>query len=356
MPEEEINVCPQCGKNIQDKRGSLTQWVGLGDACKCDQKEVGNPVIARMQAKKLAKKCNRCRKPLRAKQSMTQWLIKTEICKCPAESDSLVSTDYTQLAMSKRNLNRIPREDENKSLVALLCIGVLLFALVCGYVILETLGVSDSLRLLQGRLKSNERKLTFGLEGEQLSVCNLPATKEEWNTEKFRSANQVLIKNSTISDDELERLSNNENLLRITLKNCDGFTAKGVTSFQKCPILNMLSFEDSKIDAAILKELGNVKVSRLDLSNTEIANADWSVLLNNKWLETLSVYGVPISQENKAVFKAQGFIINEHYFIRPKTSRFYRLRRQADCAFKQAEMMIDLVCSKQKLNLYYIVS
>ena len=109
MSGEEINICPACGKNIQEKKGSLTQWIGLGDSCKCEQKDISNPVIARMQAKKLGKKCKRCRKPLRAKQSMTQWLIKTEICKCPPESDSLISTDYTQMAMSKRNLHRTPR-------------------------------------------------------------------------------------------------------------------------------------------------------------------------------------------------------------------------------------------------------
>ncbi len=317
MSDEENNNCLECGKNIPEKRGSITQWIGLGDSCKCEQKDVGNPVIARMQAKKLGKKCKRCRKPLRAKQSMTQWLIKTETCKCPAESESLLSTDYTQMAMSKRNLHRLPREDENKSLAIVLCIGVLLFALVSGYVILDAFGYSRALRLMGGRLKGNERKLTLGEEGTAFSISELPATKEEWNRESFRSANHVQIKDSTIGDEVLERLASNENLLRVYLKNCDGFTAKGVNAFQQCPNLNLLSFDSSNIDAEILKALGNVKVDSLDLSHTAIADADWSVLLNNRWLHSLTVFQVPISKANRSAFAKHGFKSYSSYFIRP---------------------------------------
>lgn len=318
MSVEETNICADCGKYIQGNKGSLTQWIGLGDSCKCDQKDVGTSVHVNVQQKKKGKKCKRCLKPLRAKQSMTQWLIKTETCKCPAESETQISTDYTQLAMSKRSLNRLPRKEENKSLAVFLCIGVLLFALMSGYAILDILGVSHSWRLLGGRLKGHERKLTFGVEGLEQSVQDLPSTREGWNKREFQRANQAYIKDSTISDDDLERLSSNENLLRVYLKNCDGFTANGVKAFQKLPGLAMLSFDSSKIDADILKSLGDVKVDRIDLSNTAIGNADWSVLLKNPYLETLYVYGVPVSDANRGLFEQNGFRTSPDFFVRPK--------------------------------------
>ncbi len=318
MSGEEINTCPECGKSIQEKRGSITQWIGLGDSCKCEQKDIGNPVITRMQAKKLGKKCKRCRKPLRAKQSMTQWLIKTETCKCPAESDNLISTDYTQLAMSKRNLHRPQRQAENKTFAAFLIISIVLFALISGYAIFDILGYGRAWRLSVGRLKGNERIMILGDSGAAVLVCHPPTSEQEWSPAAFRLVSKMRLRDSTITDNELEQLAAHTNFSKIELKNCDGFTAKGVLALRNCDALTELSLDSSKLDSAILEALGKLDLERLDLTNTDIAQADWSVFLSNNHLFHFKADGVSISDKNRAALDKQRFEQYPEDFVRQR--------------------------------------
>lgn len=318
MSDTEAALCPDCGKKTQEKRGSITQWIGLGDFCNCKQQDAAATASFRSQRQK---QCKRCLKPIGSNQSMTQWLIRKETCKCGDETTSTVLTDYTQKAMSARSRRRAPRESENKTLVVCLAIGVMLFAAASGYAILDVLGMSRTLRLYAGRLKGNERTMLLSHDSLELATVHPPTTENEWKTHAFSYADQVFIRDSTISDDEIEQLASNIHLVRLILKNCDGFTAKGVNALQKCDSLTHISLDGSSLDSEILKALGKLSIASLDLSNTKIGKADWSALLENDRLLLITVTGTPTSHENKRVFSSHGFNTEGDYFRRSVTSK-----------------------------------
>lgn len=80
--------CAKCGKP-QPKKGSLTQWVGLSDSCRCavldaDQTTSGQRTAAQESKDAICRSCGKHLK--RSTGSLTQWVFRQDICDCSRES------------------------------------------------------------------------------------------------------------------------------------------------------------------------------------------------------------------------------------------------------------------------------
>lgn len=78
-------ICAACGKT-QPKKGSLTQWIGLGDTCRCaisnaQDTTSSKPVVQELKDV-LCEKCGRHLK--RSTGSLTQWVFRQDMCNCTA--------------------------------------------------------------------------------------------------------------------------------------------------------------------------------------------------------------------------------------------------------------------------------
>lgn len=76
-------ICASCGK-IQPKKGSLTQWIGLTDTCRCEiinaQRTSGEKPALQETKDALCQKCGRHLK--RSTGSLTQWVFRQDSCNC----------------------------------------------------------------------------------------------------------------------------------------------------------------------------------------------------------------------------------------------------------------------------------
>jgi len=76
-------ICATCGK-IQPKKGSLTQWIGLSDTCRCAilqaQRTSGEKPVIQEAKDAMCQKCGRHLK--RSTGSLTQWVFRQDMCSC----------------------------------------------------------------------------------------------------------------------------------------------------------------------------------------------------------------------------------------------------------------------------------
>lgn len=88
--------CASCGKP-QSNKGSLTQWVGLGETCQCavlDKEKQKTPLAAKEETSKdsICKKCGK--HTMRSTGSLTQWVFRQDLCDCDENSfDAVLPED-----------------------------------------------------------------------------------------------------------------------------------------------------------------------------------------------------------------------------------------------------------------------
>lgn len=79
--------CAKCGK-AAPKKGSLTQWVGLTDSCRCalleaEQSSSGQKTAAQESIDAICRSCGKHLK--RSTGSLTQWVFRQDMCNCQIE-------------------------------------------------------------------------------------------------------------------------------------------------------------------------------------------------------------------------------------------------------------------------------
>lgn len=304
MSVEEAGLCQECGKQVEQKKGSITQWMGLGDTCKCWldwNNTTGNS--PRRKEKQKGRKCKRCLKPVKSNQSMTQWLFKNAICQCPAEQSQSAASDYTQKALSGRR-HRFRRDGDNKLIIAAIGIGVLALSSVCISQIFDSRIATDFSTLIQAehssvrRHRGTSRYVTLQKDNGTITKFPLPARPENWNCQEILTANILSIRNCALTDDDLFALSNCGHMGKISLVDCDGFSPRGLQALLTMKELTSLDLDCSEIDGSFLATLGAGRLKFLDLSRTHIANSSWKELLDNDFLCTLKIAGVEVSRTN----------------------------------------------------------
>jgi len=85
--------CAKCGKS-QPKKGSLTQWVGLSDSCRCAVLDTEQSSSGRQTPIQESKDsiCRTCGKHLlRNTGSLTQWVFRQDICNCKKKENQGVN-------------------------------------------------------------------------------------------------------------------------------------------------------------------------------------------------------------------------------------------------------------------------
>ncbi|MBX9948631.1 MAG: protein kinase [Candidatus Obscuribacterales bacterium] len=95
-------ICASCGKT-QPKKGSLTQWIGLSDSCRCAildaQRTSGGKSAAQESQDAICQKCGRHLK--RSTGSLTQWVFRQDSCNCDeAKNQAAQATEATANANS----------------------------------------------------------------------------------------------------------------------------------------------------------------------------------------------------------------------------------------------------------------
>lgn len=85
-------ICASCGK-IQPKKGSLTQWIGLTDTCRCEiikaQRTSGEKPALQDTKDALCQKCGRHLK--RSTGSLTQWVFRQDSCNCSSPTPDQIN-------------------------------------------------------------------------------------------------------------------------------------------------------------------------------------------------------------------------------------------------------------------------
>ncbi len=311
MPEEPKLLCPDCGKARTERQGSITQWIGLGDTCRCgvqsDLEKTGPRPAGRSN-----RKCKRCLKSL-PRNSMTQWLFRGDICNCPPDPAQPAPEVYTEKALRGLDKSPFAARGENSRIVAFFASGLVCFCLICGYLLLQIFGSHQSEKAVIQRLKGADRTISFSDNNPNLRV---PLTNEGLAKIRNLSCDSISIWDSSVTDQELKSLASIHSIVRIALKNCDGFTAEGLIALASLPRLDWLSLEGSEIANDVFQVLGNLHVTRMDLSHTRIRGYPWDVLLNNHSLVMLTIHGVDVSPYNQRLMSQDRFSYQSGRFFR----------------------------------------
>lgn len=235
---------------------------------------------------------------------MTQWLIRKETCRCNQSVDYAPVTDYTSKALSNTS-HRVLRKSDSKPVVVAISLGVLAVSALCVTKVFEgsdftgLIGIFDQLKTPAGRLRGRQRIISV-----KRSNSSLDSYSKNNPVDSLRT---VDIMHSSISDEELNNLRQYYGICKISLINCDGFTARGIRSLSQVESLEILDLDCSEVNQGILEALGDSHVRVLDLSRTNIANCDWSVLFKNAQLEKVRFSGVKLSPQNANTLTAAGF-------------------------------------------------
>lgn len=319
MQDQTSQLCENCGKSLPLNKGSITQWIGLGDICKCNQKNtMENP---RGHRKRAPRKCKRCSKPIQKNASMTQWLLKRDSCQCSDESEddeANVGTDYTKLALDKRRKYRKTEDKESKATALALIVSVVLFITGCAAVVWFTL-YSNPPKPYEPRVAGNAKTITyFAADTKEYTDPLLPDFKN-WS-DKLKTADIVIVKHATLTDEDLSNIGKLKNLQELKIVDCDGFTGDGIESLAKHGSFKEITLQYSNFEHGAFAALENLKVDSLCLDYTNIRNNDWNTLAQNKSLRSVSMIGVEIEPNNEAKMKKGGMIKSHTYFYRNRSS------------------------------------
>lgn len=242
MNVEERQTCQDCGKDILNQKGSITQWIGLGDHCRCaannQEKTDGK------SRNKRSRVCKKCLRPITSNQSLTQWLIRKETCRCNQSVDYAPVTDYTSKALSNTS-HRVLRKSDSKPVVVAISLGVLAVSALCVTKVFEgsdftgLIGIFDQLKTPAGRLRGRQRIISV-----KRSNSSLDSYSKNNPVDSLRT---VDIMHSSISDEELNNLRQYYGICKISLINCDGFTARGIRSLSQVESLEILDLDCSEV-------------------------------------------------------------------------------------------------------------
>lgn len=266
MPEElDEQICPDCGKN-QGKKGSLTQWIGLGDSCRCGLKDDSPTEPKSDRWTKASRKCVRCLKQKPStRQSLTQWLFRRDLCQCKDTEKKnhpiiLSINSREELSLSNTEVKTLV----TGSAIAVVIIGV---AIIC----ICFLDPNQSSRK-SGLLEGDKRVLHFS--NKNFSRQSVPFTSENLQLFKHQNFTTLRIYNSKISDEDLRRIAQISSLTSLTMTFCEGFSYEGMKYVAQKKNLNSLGVEGSKISGKMINEIGASYVSSLNLSYSDASELD----------------------------------------------------------------------------------
>ncbi len=313
MNVEERQTCQDCGKQIQKFKGSITQWIGLGDYCKCEH--------ASTEADGSVKKpkgqiCRRCKLPISGNQSLTQWLIRKETCKC-AEKEATTATDYAQKAVSKHAVRKYRQGKEESKYVTVFIVVVFILLLflipVCSIYLCEKLELTRF-----GIEKGKPAKIFVSLykRNSYIGHAALPEKKADWNSADFLSSDELVFRHITFSNEDLRNIGENSQANKICLEQCDGYTEGGIYYLLENRCLTSLSLEGSKVDIHIMQALEQGHLETINLSRTSAEGDNIIRLAKKPELKCLILTGINLNESQTEVFTTSGFQWSANRFIR----------------------------------------
>ncbi len=302
MPDEEDLICADCGKS-QGKKGSITQWMGLGDQCRCHLQADTSSF------KKSDKKCRRCLKlKATAGQSMTGWLFKRDFCNCKDNEQSHVAP--VKVIMSPRLAAGALPARSNKFALGIIAAACCASVVLCAAIIPI---VSDA--LYETKIsKGEDRVITVYDRSDKVHRFRFDA--EAMGVIVDRNCTTLILSNAEISDEELGSIGKINELEHIHLKRCSGFTPIGLMELVQSSHLVSLNLERCSLNQELMDALASSRLERLDLSNSNAGDFNWERLTRISTLKDLVVFGVHESSQNKKYLEAQGFEGSDGHYRR----------------------------------------
>lgn len=319
MTVEEIEICQDCGKQIQKSKGSITQWLGLGDSCKC---ELAQAATGDNPKKTKGKTCRRCKLPIGSNQSMTQWLIRKETCKC-SQKEGATATDYAQKALSKQTIRKYRQSNkEGKQLIAYTIAGfcfLFLFLSTCALFLCETLGITRFGK--KEETKTRTIFISLYQRNSYLARIPMPEKEADWNTPAVLNADVIAVRHYSLSDKDLKNIARHSQALSIELESCDGYTENGIRELSENKCLKSLSLEGSKVDNYIVQVLAKGRLETINLSSTKVKGLSLVRLAENPHLQTLILEPVSFNNSQAAKFRDAGFqwFSNQYFRVTPSS-------------------------------------
>ncbi len=296
MSDVEAIICSTCGKSKGNK-GSITQWIGLGEQCHCNLQKAAQSVAP---ARTKPNQCRRCLKPKpTAKQSMTQWLFKKDLCNCPKEKKSA-----QPIKVALPPVHPAGTSVNNKLIVGGTIVVISLIALTYSLLILEVPNTLDSHK------GGNERRIICS------PTINIPFDNSAISIIIGNQYRYLTLKDSRIDDLELQQLGLISTLEGLTLQNCRGYSPHGLNMLVNHGYLKYLSLAQSPLSQKDLEVLAAANVETLDLSHTGIADADWTCLTQISSLKKLILRDVFVTNKNRKTLEDANFLGNTGVFFR----------------------------------------
>ncbi len=296
MSDVETTICPDCGKSKGNK-GSITQWIGLGEQCHCHLQKAAQSVGP---ARTKANQCRRCLKPKpTAKQSMTQWLFKKDLCNCPKEKSSAqpIKVALPSVNPSGTKLNNILIVGGTFGVISLI---VIAYALI----MLEVPNALDSHKGGKERWIVCSPTIKIPFDNSAITIIT---------NNQYR---YLTIKDCRIDDVDLKQLGLIHSLEGLTLHNCQGLTPHGLNMLVERGNLKYLSLAQSPLSQKELDVLATSSVEMLDLSHTGIADADWTGLAKISNLKKLILRDVFVTNKNRKTLDDTNFYESAGVFFR----------------------------------------
>jgi len=229
----------------------------------------------------------------------------------------VTATDYAQKPMATHAVRKYKGENpDSRQSIAFIAAGIsffLLFISVCGFLLFETSGQS-----YPGQPKVSYGPAYVHLYRNKLFITStvLPVFDNDWESPDFLHSNEMIIRQTRLSDKDLRNIAKNSQFNKISFEYCDGITESGLTSLMGNRCMKSLSLEGSKLDEYKMQALAQGQFEILNLSKTSVPNSSLPGLLNNRNLRTLFLEPMNLTKEQVEPFTNAGFKWVTNKFVR----------------------------------------
>lgn len=231
---------------------------------------------------------------------MTQWLFKKDVCACKDTKETVAP-----IKIALPNLPRAsPKASKNSSTLLLIFGTIVSVALIS--CLISVLDIQNVFSFKMPHSNGSERILVCGRDlthnQREMKFDNLAPASISQGEYPY-----ITLRDSFIADGELKQLAHISSLRGITLKNCMGFSTYGMRFLASSLDLKYLSLAQCQVSQSDLNVLQYSNLDTLDLSETPIADLDWTNLLKNPNLRKIILRKVYITDKNKNLFEIAGF-------------------------------------------------
>lgn len=261
-------ICADCGKSLSNK-GSMTQWIGLGEYCHCKiAKRVAPLENFGHSEYKRKKRCGLCRKQKNSRnQSMTQWLFQADICTCAPEASEDISLS-SPVSTHAEGLSGFSKISETRKKICASLAGVLVFATAFVlYLCFEPDGKS-----IFARKSSEMHGARYALASRSNEFLTYRILLDSSGCAQFEEClyDTLSISNVHLSEVDLETVARMQGLRNLSLNGVRGMSSHKFKQLRYSPTLRTLEIDEMYLTKSLCEQLSEFQLRKLELNRCNI--------------------------------------------------------------------------------------